>query len=55
MRCGVTETSSPFKPGSDDGADNVDGMRCGRAQTRRYGGMVSEGDGREGGGVLWWL
>ncbi|MED6201865.1 hypothetical protein PIB30_099396, partial [Stylosanthes scabra] len=55
MRCGVVETSSPFKPSSDDGADNVDGMRCGRARTRRCGGMVSsEGDGREGGGVLWW-
>ncbi|MED6178768.1 hypothetical protein PIB30_110792, partial [Stylosanthes scabra] len=42
----TAETSSPFKPGSDDGADNVDGtMRCGRAQTRCCDGMVSEGVG----------
>ncbi|MED6227617.1 hypothetical protein PIB30_115522, partial [Stylosanthes scabra] len=28
-----------------DGANNVGGMRCGRAQTRRCGGIVSEDDG----------
>ncbi|MED6198270.1 hypothetical protein PIB30_064549, partial [Stylosanthes scabra] len=30
-----------------------DGMRGGPAEARRYGGMVSEGDGRKGGGGGW--